>query len=106
MDFIKNLGDKEAQAFIENNKELVILDVRRYNEFKAGNIPNSINIPVEELEWEIEQLEDYKDKPILVYCRAGHRSVVACNILNDAGFEKLYNLSYGTLGYTGRLEPI
>lgn len=27
MDFIKNLGDKEAQAFIENNKELVILDV-------------------------------------------------------------------------------
>ena len=91
MDFIKNLGDKEAQAFIENNKELVILDVRRYNEFKTGNIPNSINIPVEELEWEIEQLEDYKDKPILVYCRAGHRSVVACNILNDAGFEKLYN---------------
>ncbi|MDU3354258.1 rhodanese-like domain-containing protein [Clostridium sp.] len=87
MDFIKNLGDKEAQAFIENNKELVILDVRRYNEFKT-------------------QLEDYKDKPILVYCRAGHRSVVACNILNDAGFEKLYNLSYGTLGYTGRLEPI
>ena len=70
------------------------------------NIPNSINIPVEELEWEIEQLEDYKDKPILVYCRAGHRSVVACNILNDEGFEKLYNLSYGTLGYTGRLEPI
>ena len=64
MDFIKNLGDKEAQAFIENNKELVILDVRRYNEFKTGNI------------------------------------------LNDAGFEKLYNLSYGTLGYTGRLEPI
>ena len=28
MDFIKNLGDKEAQAFIENNKELVILDVK------------------------------------------------------------------------------
>lgn len=106
MDFIKNLGDKEAQELIKKNKEILIIDVRRYNEFKAGNIPNSINIPVEELEWEIEEIEAYKDKPVLVYCKAGHKSIIACNILNDAGFNNLYNLSYGTLGYTGLLEPI
>ena len=106
MEFIKNLNDKEAQEFIENNKELVILDVRRYNEFKMGKIPNSINIPVEELEWEIDQIEEHKDKPILVYCKAGHRSVIACHMLKDAGFKNLYNLSYGTLGYTGTLETL
>lgn len=106
MDFIKNLGDKEAQEFIKNNKELVIIDVRRYSEFKLGKIPNSINIPVEELEWEIDDIEEYKDKPILVYCKAGHRSVIACDMLNEAGFKNLYNLYYGTLGYTGVLEPV
>lgn len=105
MDNIKHLSDIEAQRLIDSKKDLVILDVRRFNEFRIGKIPNSINIPVEELEWETDELEEHKKKPILVYCRAGHRSVVACNILKEAGFENLYNLSYGTLGYTGILEP-
>lgn len=104
MSFIRSIDDKDAQKLIQEIDDLVILDVRRYNEYKSGKIPNSINIPVEELEWEVGELEEHKEKTILVYCKAGHRSAIACHMLKDAGFKKLYNLSYGTLGYTGKLE--
>ena len=83
---IKYINNKQAERLIEENDELLILDVRRSNEFREKRIPNAINIPVEELEGEICELEDYKDKPILVYCEAGSRSSTACFILEEEGF--------------------
>ena len=56
MSSFKSISSKEANKLIENCSELVIIDVRRFSEYKSGRIPNAINIPVEELEWEIEDL--------------------------------------------------
>ena len=70
----------------------------------ANKIPNAINIPVEELEWELEDLKENKDRPILVYCKAGHKSALACQMLEEEGFTKLYNLGQGLLGYKGIVE--
>ncbi|MDY6687796.1 rhodanese-like domain-containing protein [Clostridioides difficile] len=42
---------------------------------------------------------DYKDKKVVVYCRSGHRSVTACNLLAEEGFEHLYNLNSGIIDY-------
>ncbi|MDU4324200.1 MAG: rhodanese-like domain-containing protein [Clostridium celatum] len=67
-------------------------------------MPNAINIPVEELEWEIEDLKENIDKPILVYCKAGHKSALACQMLEEEGFSNLYNLGQGVLGYKGTIE--
>ena len=101
---IKSINSKQAEKLIENNKELLILDVRRPNEFKESRIVNSINVPVEEIEWEVEELEEYKDKPILVYCKVGVRSSVACAFLEDEGFTYLYNLRGGILDFEGKIE--
>jgi rhodanese-related sulfurtransferase len=43
--------------------------------------------------------EDYKDKDVIVYCRSGHRSITACNLLSMEGFNKLYNLERGIIEY-------
>lgn len=104
MSFIKSINSNQAETLIKEYRDLLIIDVRRFNEYKESKIPNAINIPVEELEWEVEDLNKYKDKPILVYCKAGHKSSLACNILEEEGFSKLYNLGTGMLGYTGKIE--
>ncbi|MBD7916152.1 rhodanese-like domain-containing protein [Clostridium sp. Sa3CUN1] len=101
---IKSINSSQAESLIKNNKDLVILDVRRPNEFKESRIVNSINIPVEEIEWEIDELEKYKDKPILVYCKVGVRSSVACAFLEEEGFTNLYNLRGGILDFNGEIE--
>ena len=104
MSSFKSISSIQAETLIKNCEDLMIIDVRRYSEFKESKIPNAINIPVEELEWEIEELKENKDKPILVYCKDGHKSALACEMLDKEGFSKLYNLGQGILGYNGILE--
>lgn len=104
MSNIKSINNEQAQKLIKDKENLLILDVRRPNEFKESKIINAINIPVDELEWELDEIQEYKDKPILVYCKVGVRSSVACSILEEEGFSNLYNLRGGILDYTGEVE--
>ena len=101
---IKSINNISALKLIDEVKDLLILDVRRFSEFKSGKIPNSINIPVDELEFELDEIEEFKEKPILVYCKSGMRSSVACSLLEEEGFSNLYNLRGGILDYTGNLD--
>lgn len=101
---IKSINSSQAENLIKNKEDLLILDVRRPYEFKESRIVNSINIPVEEIEWEVEELEKFKDKPILVYCKIGVRSSIACNFLENEGFKELYNLRGGILDFSGEIE--
>ena len=80
MSLFKSISSTQAEKLIEDSSDLIIIDVRRYSEFKQGRLPYAINIPVEELEWEIEDLKENIDKPILVYCKAGHKSALACQM--------------------------
>ena len=101
---IKSINSSQAEKLIKSSDELLILDVRRPSEFKESRILNSVNIPVEEIEWELDELEDFKNKPILVYCKIGVRSSVACNFLEEEGFTDLYNLRGGILDFNGEIE--
>ncbi len=101
---IKSINSSQAENLIKKKEDLLILDVRRPYEFKESRIVNSINIPVEEIEWEVEELEKFKDKPILVYCKIGVRSSIACNFLENEGFKELYNLRGGILDFSGEIE--
>lgn len=101
---IKSINSSQAENLIKKKEDLLILDVRRPYEFKESRIVNSINIPVEEIEWEVEELEKFKEKPILVYCKIGVRSSIACNFLENEGFKELYNLRGGILDFSGEIE--
>lgn len=65
----------------------ILLDVRSTGEFASGNIKGSINIPVDRLGNQVQVLK--KDKPIVVYCRSGARSMAAKSILNKKGFTNI-----------------
>ncbi|MGL5152932.1 MAG: rhodanese-like domain-containing protein [Clostridium sp.] len=104
MSTIKSINNVQAEELIKSIDDLLIIDVRRFSEYKEGKIRNSINIPVEEIEFELDNIEEYKDKPVLVYCKVGHKSSIACEELKNEGFKKLYNLRGGILDFKGELE--
>lgn len=95
----KNLSSIELKNWIKSNKNMLLLDIRTEEEFEEAHIENSINIPLQNLLYNIDELQDYDEKDIVVYCRSGHRSITACNLLSMEGFDKLYNLEDGILGY-------
>ena len=85
----------EAKEIIKNDGELLILDTRTQEEYDAGHIEGAILIPYNKLEMNLDELDGYEDKPILVYCRTGSRSAVAVDILIENGFNKIYHMNQG-----------
>jgi len=71
----------------------LLVDVRMPNEFSAGNIPGSINIPVDELRSRLNELP--KDRDIYIYCQIGLRGYLAQRILLQNDFTQVYNISGG-----------
>jgi thioredoxin len=101
----KELTSDEAKAFIGKSNPL-ILDVRTPNEYHAGHIAGAKLIPVQQLGERLKEIESYKDKDILIYCRSGNRSTVASQILNKNGFKRLYNLRYGYTDWEKKGFPV
>ncbi len=89
-----------------NREDAVVVDVRPMNDFSAGHILHSINIPMNSFKNQLGQLEKHKDKPIVVACRSGAQSSAACKQLRKAGFEKVYNLRGGIMAWQSANLPV
>ena len=96
------IESKDAINLLDND-ECYFLDVRTESEHYDKSIPDTDYIPVQEIEKRIGELEQYRDKKIIVYCRSGNRSGTATKILNENGFDA-YNLIGGMNGWKGEVE--
>ena len=93
----------EAVQMMEEKDGYIILDVRTYEEYDEGHIPNAINIPVDSInEDNIKALND-KDQLILVYCRSGNRSKTASKKLVELGYKNVVDFG-GIISWTGEIE--
>lgn len=88
----KDISPSEAKSRLDIENEIVLLDVRTLEEYNDGHIPDSILIPVDELEDMAEEVLADRSIPIFVYCRSGRRSVTASEILVNKGYKNVYNL--------------
>ncbi|MCP4300542.1 MAG: rhodanese-like domain-containing protein [Gammaproteobacteria bacterium] len=81
------------------NKDAVVIDIRSADAFACGHIVNAKNIPNDELDGKIEQLEQYKATPIVAVCDAGVTTTQAVNKLRKSGFESVFGLKGGMSGW-------
>ncbi len=95
---VKNIGPMQAVQLV-NREGGVFVDVCQPEEYKAGHIPNSLNVPLATLRQVPKQLEKYKGKPVIVSCRSGNRSVKGAVLLRKQGFQTVYSLSGGLAGW-------
>ncbi len=84
-----DVSSNEARRLVEEGA--LLLDVRTPEEFAAGHIEGAVNVPVQELESRMAELEP-KDRPIVVYCRSGNRSGQAARMLTSAGHRQVHDL--------------
>ncbi len=101
---IVNLTPQEAYQFLQAHPEAVFLDVRTPREYQAGHAPGTVLIPVDELANRLEEVP--RDRPIVVICRSGNRSLRAAQILVDAGYPQVYNVTLGLIGWSQAGLPI
>jgi thioredoxin len=101
----KSISPRKARDMIAADSPL-ILDVRTPHEFYSERISGAMLIPVQQLADRTGELDAYKNKPILVYCRSGNRSIPASQILIRNGFKKVYNMKQGIGGWMRDNLPV
>jgi len=91
---------------LSNHEDAVFVDVRENREMNDGTIHGAVRMPLSGFAKNTHQLDRYKDRPVIVYCRSGHRSVSAASILKKNGFEKVYNLTGGITAWQRENLPL
>mgnify|MGYP005852636051 CR=1 FL=1 len=72
------------------NPDATLIDVRTKGEYLAGHIGRAINIPLDEIERRIAEINALP-KPLVLYCRSGARSGMATQMLRQAGVQDVHN---------------
>lgn len=89
-----------------NSEDVVVLDVREPSETAGGKISKAIQIPVGAVAKRVGELEKHKNKTLLVYCKTGARSGLACKELGKLGFDKVFSLNGGITAWQEAHLPI
>ena len=80
-----------TEAAVTADSDVVYVDVRTREEWDAGHVEGAIHIPHTEMAERHDELEQYEDQTIVVYCRSGRRSGIAKRILEGEGFDNVIN---------------
>jgi apolipoprotein D and lipocalin family protein len=84
----------------------LVLDVRRAEEFAAGRVPGSRNLPHEQFVADPALLGAPKDAEIVVYCQSGRRANMALEALQKAGYTRLVHLEGDFPGWQSQGRPV
>lgn len=95
----------ELKDKLDKGDDLVILDIREPHELQISKLDNTLHIPIREIESRLTELEEYKDKDIVVYCRTGRRSEQCTEFLQAKGFSKAINLTGGIHAWSDDVDP-
>lgn len=105
---VRQVTAQEVYGQLNSPFSPLLLDVRELDEFSGdlGHIPGSGLIPLKELPTRVGEIEGYKEKDVVVICRAGVRSTTAAAILTGLGFEHVSNLKGGMLDWNDQHLPV
>ena len=98
MNGIKEVEATELARWLkEKSDPFRVIDVRQPNEIAQGTVPRAEALPLSTLPLKLNELD--RNETLVFVCRSGARSAQACMFLQQQGFEKVYNLRGGMIGW-------
>lgn len=89
------LGPGVVKAMLDEGDDVTLLDCRLDKEKAIAEIAGSVFIPMHELPDRVEELDDYLDRKLVVFCHAGVRSMKVALFLRERGFEDVWSMAGG-----------
>jgi len=95
IDLIINVEPDELAMDLPFDNNLVVIDVRKSNEFAEGHITGAVNIPLSDMADPGSMAQIKEDDNVYIHCSAGYRSVIASSLLKRQGIHNLRNVLWG-----------
>ncbi len=83
----------ETFEHMYNSDNPLVIDVRKKSEFDSEHVIDAMNIPLNEINHHLSEIP--KDKPFVVHCAGGYRSMIAASILKQRGWVDFVDVSGG-----------
>lgn len=97
------ISPKDVKALIDTNENFILIDVREVHEFQIGRIPTSTLIPLGDLPKKVAELDPNAN--YVLHCKMGGRSAKGCDVLRQAGFKNVRNMTGGILAWSDQVDP-
>lgn len=94
----------ELKSMLDSDHPFLLLDVRNPDEWEQGHIEGARLLPLPELESRLPELAEWKARRIVVHCKIGGRSAMACEVLRAAGFEEVIDVEGGILAWAATID--
>jgi adenylyltransferase/sulfurtransferase len=99
---VPGISARELKARLDRREDILVLDVREPHEYQICNIGGRL-VPLAELPKRLGELE--RDREIVVHCKSGARSEKAIEMMRNAGFQNVKNLTGGILAWAEQVDP-
>lgn len=90
---------------LKRGDDFLLLDVREEDEFAIARIDGSLLIPMSQLAERVDELEEHRQRLIVVHCHHGGRSMQVTQALRNHGFEKVQNMAGGIDQWSEQVDP-
>ncbi len=96
-----SLSAEEVQTLLKTDEDVVVVDVRRFDEYQTMSIPRGISVPGAELVLRVPELAPNPSTRVIVNCAGRTRSIIGTQSLINAGLPNpICALRNGTIGWT------
>lgn len=89
-----------------NQDQAIVVDIREANEYKQGHIVDALNIPYNKFADNMSELEQYRDRPIVLVCKMGQHSSAIGKLLAEKGFGQVSRLNGGLMEWQNLQLPL
>lgn len=96
---MKHITVEELKARMDSGEKINLIDCREPHEYEEANLGGKL-VPLGKIQtMQIEDIEDLKEEEVIVHCRSGQRSQMACMVLDQMGFSNTVNVTGGILAW-------
>ena len=96
---MQNISVEELKRRMDSGEKINLIDCREPYEYAEFNIGAKL-LPLGKIQtMQIDEIEDLKEQEVIIHCRSGQRSMVACMFLDTLGFKNTKNLTGGMLAW-------
>lgn len=93
---LQEISATALKAMLDAEEDFLLLDVREPHEYEDANL-GGLSVPLKTLPNRLREID--RDKRIIVHCHSGQRSKQAIRLMQEQGYQNLYNLKGGIVAW-------